>query len=107
VDHHSSRHPENLDTSLAESGANASRSSVEEALALGVVFLISIPYGSLPAFGEQCWRQLSGKIVVETVNPYPQWDGEVVKQVLDSGPGATGPPAGCRERDWSGHSISV
>jgi len=80
----SSRHPEGLDTLVAESGPNASGSSIEEALAFGEAFLISIPYGSLPAFGEQYGKQLGGKVVMETGNPYPQRDAEGAKQVLDS-----------------------
>ena len=83
----SSRHPDSLDRLVAESGTNASRSSIEEALSFGEVFLISIPYGSLPAFGDRYGSQLSGKIVMETGNPYPERDGEVAKRVLDSGLG--------------------
>jgi predicted dinucleotide-binding enzyme len=83
----SSRHPDHLDALVAESGPNASRSSIEEALAFGEIFLISIPYGSLPAFGDQYGSQLFGKIVMETGNPYPERDGDVAKQVLDSGLG--------------------
>jgi predicted dinucleotide-binding enzyme len=83
----SSRHPDGLDQLVAESGPNASRSSIEEALAFGEVFLISIPYGSLPAFGDRYGSQLSGRIVMETGNPYPERDGEVAKRVLDSGLG--------------------
>ncbi len=83
----SSRHPDSLDRLVAESGPNASRGSIEHALAFGEVFLISIPYGSLPAFGDRYGSQLSGKIVMETDNPYPERDGEVAKQVLDSGLG--------------------
>lgn len=83
----SSRHPDRLDRLVAESGPNASRGSIEEALALGEVFLISIPYGSLPAFGDRYGSQLSGRIVMETGNPYPERDGDVARQVLDSGLG--------------------
>ena len=83
----SSRHSDGLDTLVAESGPNASRSSIKEALAFGEVVLISIPYESLPAFGEQYGSQLSGKVVMETGNPYPQRDGDVAKRVLDSGLG--------------------
>jgi len=83
----SSRHPDSLDRLVAESGTNASRSSIEEALSFGEVFLISIPYGSLPAFGDRYGSQLSGKIVMETGNPYPERDGEGAKRVLDSGLG--------------------
>jgi predicted dinucleotide-binding enzyme len=83
----SSRHPENLDALVAASGPNSSRSSIEEALAFGEVILISIPYGSLPAFGEKYGPQLAGKIVMETGNPYPERDGEIAKRVVDSGLG--------------------
>ena len=83
----SSRHPDRLDALVAESRPNASRSSIEEALAFGEVFLISIPYGSLSAFGNQFGSQLSGRIVMETGNPYPERDGDVARQVLDSGLG--------------------
>jgi predicted dinucleotide-binding enzyme len=90
----SSRHPDHLDALVADSGANASRSSIEEALAFGDVIMISIPYGSLPAFGDQYGSQLSRKIAIETGNPYPERDGDVAKLVLDSGLG-TG--------HWSAH----
>ena len=79
-----SRHPERLDALVVNSGPNASRSSIEEALTFGEVFLISIPYGSLPEFGERYGAQLSGKIVMETGNPYPERDGDVARRVLDS-----------------------
>ena len=49
--------------------------------------MVSIPYGSLPAFGDQYGSQLSRKIVIETGNPYPERDGDVARQVLDSGLG--------------------
>jgi predicted dinucleotide-binding enzyme len=58
----SSRHPENLDALVAASGPNSSRSSIEEALAFGEVILISIPYGSLPAFGENTARNSTAKL---------------------------------------------
>jgi predicted dinucleotide-binding enzyme len=83
----SSRHPDQLDALVAESGPNASRSSIDDALDFGDVFLISIPYGLLPAFGQQHGSQLSGKIVMETGNPYPERDSDVARQVLDSGLG--------------------
>jgi 8-hydroxy-5-deazaflavin:NADPH oxidoreductase len=83
----SSRHPGNLDGLVATSGPNASRSSIDEALPFGEVVLISIPYGSLPAFGEKYGAELEGKIVMETGNPYPERDGDVARKVLDSGLG--------------------
>ena len=104
----SSRHPENLDALVAASGPNSSRSSIEEALAFGEVILISIPYGSLPAFGEKYGPQLAGKIVMETGNPYPERDGDIAqRRSLDSGLGTgslVGTLAACAP-GWSGHSI--
>ena len=83
----SSRHPESLDEIVAASGPKTSRSSIEEALSFGDVFLVSIPYGSLPAFGKKYGSQLAGKIVMETGNPYPERDADVATTVLDSGLG--------------------
>jgi 8-hydroxy-5-deazaflavin:NADPH oxidoreductase len=83
----SSRHPDRLDALVEESGSNASHSSIEDALAFGEVFLISIPYGSLRAFGDRYSSQLSGRIVMETGNPYAERDGDVAKDVIDSGLG--------------------
>jgi 8-hydroxy-5-deazaflavin:NADPH oxidoreductase len=83
----SSRRPETLDLLVAESGPNASRGSISEALAFGEVILVSIPYGSLPAFGEEYGTLLIGKIVLETGNPYPARDGVLGQQVRASGLG--------------------
>jgi predicted dinucleotide-binding enzyme len=95
--HFSSRHPEELTSLAKESGANAASGSVEDGLKFGEVFLISIPYGALPAFGERYAARLAGKVVMETGNPYPERDGDVAKQVINSGLG-TG--------YWSAHWLS-
>jgi predicted dinucleotide-binding enzyme len=84
---YSSRHPENLDALVSETGPNGSRSSIEEALAYGEVVLISIPYGLLEDFGARYGQHLAGKIVLETGNPYPERDGNAARQVIDSGLG--------------------
>ncbi len=83
----SSRHPEALQYLVKQSGPNASRGSIQEALGFANVLLISIPYGALPAFGEEYRAQLAGKIVLETGNPYARRDGNFAHQVLDSGLG--------------------
>src|SRR5262249_21008622 len=56
-------------------------------LAFGEVILVSIPYGSLPAFGKEYGPLLNGKIVLETGNPYPERDGDLGEQVRASGLG--------------------
>jgi 8-hydroxy-5-deazaflavin:NADPH oxidoreductase len=83
----SSRHPENLDALVRESGRNASRGTVDEAVDFGEVYLVSIPYGSLPMLGEIYAERLAGKVVMETGNPYPERDGDVARKVIDSGQG--------------------
>lgn len=54
---------------VAEIGPNASGGCIEEALDFGEIFMISIPYGSLPAFGQQYGAQPARKIVMQTGNP--------------------------------------
>ena len=83
----SSRHPESLNDLVAASGPKASRGSIDAALAFGDVFLISIPYGSLHEFGKNYAAKLKGKVVLETGNPYPERDGVIARQVIDSGLG--------------------
>jgi len=80
----SSRHPEGLDALVAEAGRNASRGTIEEALAFGDIILLSIPYGSVERFGHEHGARLEGKIVVETGNPYPQRDGAMAEEVRAS-----------------------
>jgi len=58
----SSRHPETLDGLLANAGPNASRGTIEQALAFGEVILLSIPYRSIQRFGQEYasrWRAKS------------------------------------------------
>ena len=83
----SSRRPETLDTLVAAAGPNASRGTVEEALAFGEVVFLSIPYAAVEAFGRDHHEQLGGKVVVETGNPYPERDGAVGTEVRASGLG--------------------
>ncbi len=83
----SSRHPERLDDLVRAAGPSASRGTIEEALALGSVILLSIPYGSVGRFGQEHGTRLQGKIVIETGNPYTHRDGVVAKDVQASGCG--------------------
>jgi predicted dinucleotide-binding enzyme len=83
----SSRHPEGLDALIADTGPNASRGTIEEALAFGGVILLSIPYGSVERFGQEHGTRMQGKIVIETGNPYPERDGAIAGEVRASGQG--------------------
>jgi 8-hydroxy-5-deazaflavin:NADPH oxidoreductase len=86
----SSRHPDTLDALVARAGSNASRGMPEDAARFGDVVLISVPFNALPELGRSLAKVLSGKVVLETGNPYPQRDGEMAKTVIDAGRG-TGP----------------
>ena len=80
----SSRHPETLKQLVADAGTNTSRGTIEDALDFGETILVSIPYGSLEAFGREYGGKIASKIVIETGNPYPARDGAVVEQVRSS-----------------------
>ena len=81
----SSRHPAQLEGLVSEAGPNASRGTIEEALAFGEVILLSIPYGAVQRFGQEQGGRLQGKVVIETGNPYPERDGAIAVEVRASG----------------------
>jgi len=75
-----SRGPETLGDLAAETGNNTRALTAEEAANFGDVVLVSIPFGqykSLPA------DSLSGKIVIDSNNYYPDRDGNYIE--LDEG----------------------
>jgi predicted dinucleotide-binding enzyme len=86
----SSRHPEALDALVARLGETASRGTPEEAARFGEVVLIAVPFKALPDLGRALSPLLKGKVALETANPYPDRDGAMAQEVLDSGRG-TGP----------------
>jgi len=69
-----SRGPESLKELIQELGPKARATSVEESAAFGELVLVAVPlkaYVSLPR------AQLSGKIVIDSMNYYPQRDGQL------------------------------
>lgn len=84
----SSRHPEEL-KSLAQSlGPKAKVGTPREAALFGDVVVVSIPYGSTPQLGKELAKELSGKIVLDTGNPYPGRDGPMADDARKRGTGA-------------------
>jgi predicted dinucleotide-binding enzyme len=75
-----SRGPESLGELMGELGARACPMTVDEAASFGVLTIVAIPFG---AYGEVPSKPLDGRIVVDTMNYYPQRDG--VYPDLDSG----------------------
>ncbi|HLM78117.1 MAG TPA: NAD(P)-binding domain-containing protein [Rubrobacteraceae bacterium] len=69
-----SREPGSLEALVRELGPNVWAATVEAAADFGEVVLVAIPfkdYKTLPA------DQLSGKVVVDVMNYYPQRDGQI------------------------------
>ena len=84
----SSRHPEELQALARSLGPRAHVGTPREAALFGPVVLISVPYGALPQIGRDLRTELSGKIVLDTGNPYPQRDGEMALAARREGTGA-------------------
>jgi predicted dinucleotide-binding enzyme len=83
----SSRHPERLEPLVRELGPLASTGSPEDTAAFGDALLVSVPYNALPDVGRVLAPLVSGKIVLETGNPYSQKEGDVADKVRSSGEG--------------------
>ena len=83
----SSRHPEELQALARSLGPRAHVGTPREAALFGPVVLISVPYGALPQIGRDLRTELSGKIVLDTGNPYPQRDGEMALAARREGTG--------------------
>jgi predicted dinucleotide-binding enzyme len=83
----SSRHPDEL-RGLAQSiGPKARVGTPREAAVFGEVVLISVPYGALPQIGRDLQKELHGKVVLDTGNPYPERDGDMAVEARRKGTG--------------------
>lgn len=73
----SSRHPDELKELVERLGPAARAGTPRDAAVFGEVILISVPYHAVPEIGRDLGRELAGKVVLETGNPYPSRDGEM------------------------------
>ena len=85
----SSRHPDELKGLVEGLGANARAGTVEEAVKFGDVILVAVPYAALPQVGRDNAAALKGKVVLDSCNPIPARDGEIVKEAIENGVGET------------------
>ena len=83
----SSRHPERLKDLAERIGHNAQYGFPREAATFGEVVLISVPYGALPQVGSDYAKELEGKVVLETGNPFPGRDGDMAQAARQKGTG--------------------
>ncbi len=87
----SSRHPEELKALAASLGPMARVGTPREAAVFGEVVLVSVPYKALPDIGRDLKAELSGKVVLDTCNPYPERDGPMAVEVRKEGTGVASP----------------
>ena len=87
------RHPESLGPLVAAAGPNASAGSPEEAARFGEVVFCSVPYGAWPSLALAIAPLVTGKVVLDSANPYPRRDGDFARQAIAAGEGAGVPVA--------------
>jgi predicted dinucleotide-binding enzyme len=85
----SSRHPAELKDLAKSLGPKAQAGTPREAAMFGDVVVVSIPYGATPQLGKDLTRELAGKIVLDTGNPYPSRDGPMADDARKRGTGVT------------------
>jgi len=83
----SSRHPEQLQGLAQSLGPRARVGTPKEAATFGDAVLISVPYGAMPQIGRDLAKELAGKVVLDTGNPYPERDGEMALEARRKGTG--------------------
>src|SRR5512146_2772659 len=66
----SSRHPAELEGLARSLGPRARAGTPRDAAVFGDVVLVSVPYGALPQIGRDLAKELAGKVVLDTGNPY-------------------------------------
>jgi 8-hydroxy-5-deazaflavin:NADPH oxidoreductase len=71
----------------ADIGPNARAGTPREAAAFGQVLLFAVPYRALPELGKTLDGLLSGKVVIDACNPFPDRDGEIANEALEKGAG--------------------
>jgi predicted dinucleotide-binding enzyme len=83
----SSRHPEQLQALARELGPKVRTGTPREAAAFGEVVLVSVPYHATPQVGRDYAKELEGKVVLDTGNPYPSRDGDMAVRDRQRGTG--------------------
>jgi len=83
----SSRHLEEDQALAADVGSGARAGTPQQAAEFGDVVLIAVPYGAMPELGETLGDSLSGKVVLDASNPFPQRDGAIATEAQEKGVG--------------------
>ena len=83
----SSRDLEHDKALAARLGRNARAGTPKDAAAFGDVVMISVPYRALPQLGKDLARELKGKAVIDTCNPFVGRDGDIANWARQKGAG--------------------
>ena len=85
----SSRHPEQLKDLAATAGPNARAGSVADAVAVGDVIFVVVPYSAVEQIGKDYGKALAAKpLVVDVSNPSAARDGDALAKWVDEQGGA-------------------
>jgi 8-hydroxy-5-deazaflavin:NADPH oxidoreductase len=85
----SSRHPEELKDLVAGLGPLAQAGTVDQAIAIGDVVFMAVPYGAMPQIGRDYGKSLAGKIVLDATNAVASRDGAIADEAERNGIGVT------------------
>lgn len=81
---YSSRHPEELNQLVMESGNKAKALSVAQTFEENAdVYLLAMPFKDIDTIAELYAGEYGDKVIIDATNPYPERDGEIAQQVRD------------------------
>jgi predicted dinucleotide-binding enzyme len=86
----SSRHPEELKPLTDQLGRRASAGTPLDAATFGDVVMLTVPLKAVPDVARDLAPSLSGKIVLDTGNPYERRDGAAARQASAHPRGSAG-----------------
>jgi len=81
----SSRHPGELTALVKDIGKKASAGTVEQAAEFGEVAFLAMPLKGVADTLPKIQSALSGKVVLDAMNPFPNRDGEIASEILNRG----------------------
>ena len=81
----SSRHPEELNDLVRDSGGNSKAVSIEKAFEANAdVYVLAMPFKAIDKLSELYAGEYGNKVIIDATNPYPERDGEMAQEVRDS-----------------------
>ena len=79
----SSRHPEELKELVAGLGGKAQAGTVQQAIDVGEVLFIAVPYAALPQIGQDYGAAMKGKIMLDACNAIAPRDGATIAEEVE------------------------